>query len=327
MTSQFGRSERIQAYRALCSEPGVSIPAFSQAWWLDLVVPDEWDVVLTHRGQSIVGSLPFYLRERRGMQFSEMPPLTPSLGPWVRPSSAKHVKWMSYQQRVLTDLESQLPPVARYRQRWHVGQQNWLPFYWRGYAQTTRYTYRIEPENTKEQVWDGMDVSVRGSIRKAEQCGLLVASGDQTDGLTELAAAVYERQGIPVPYDLKLLERLVAGLLSRAKGRVYRAVGTDSQVEAAALIVEDDSCAYYLVSGSDAVRRGNGGLDLCLWSAIQDALAAGLTFDFEGSMLPGVEASFRHFGATLTPYFEVSQTYNRRLVALDGWRQMRKTNG
>ena len=34
-------------------------------------------------------------------------------------------------------------------------------------------------------------------------------------------------------------------------------------------------------------------------------------YDFEGSMIEGVEESFRHFGATQTPYFSIHKTYTK----------------
>ena len=34
-------------------------------------------------------------------------------------------------------------------------------------------------------------------------------------------------------------------------------------------------------------------------------------YDFEGSMIEGVEESFRHFGAAQTPYFTIRKTYTK----------------
>jgi hypothetical protein len=45
-----------------------------------------------------------------------------------------------------------------------------------------------------------------------------------------------------------------------------------------------------------------------MWSAIKVAKSKGVkTFDFEGSMIPGVEKFFRGFGGELTTYFAIQK--------------------
>ena len=59
-----------------------------------------------------------------------------------------------------------------------------------------------------------------------------------------------------------------------------------------------------------------------LGQAIQDAQAKELEiFDFEGSMLPGVEAFFRGFNGELKPYFTVWKYGNRLLSFIDTMRK------
>lgn len=65
------------------------------------------------------------------------------------------------------------------------------------------------------------------------------------------------------------------------------------------------------------MTRNNGAGILLIWEAIRFTKEnLGLdTFDFEGSMLPNVEAIRRQFGAVQVPYFTVWK-YNSSLLKL-----------
>jgi hypothetical protein len=65
------------------------------------------------------------------------------------------------------------------------------------------------------------------------------------------------------------------------------------------MLLFDHACSYYLASG---IRMDARSGSMNLWSRaliermIHDTHARGLTFDFEGSVLPGVEHFFRGWG-------------------------------
>ena len=91
-------------YRVLCDAES-SIPLFSKAWWLDAVCGDDgWNVVLVEKGENIIGAMPFYIKHHLGFKKFIQPPLTQTLGPWIRPSNAKYAKILSYQKSVLGEL-------------------------------------------------------------------------------------------------------------------------------------------------------------------------------------------------------------------------------
>jgi len=62
-----------------------------------------------------------------------------------------------------------------------------------------------------------------------------------------------------------------------------------------------------MAGGGNPSLRNSGAHSLILWEAIRYVADYAETFDFEGSMLPGVERFFREFGAIQTPYFTISK--------------------
>ena len=44
------------------------------------------------------------------------------------------------------------------------------------------------------------------------------------------------------------------------------------------------------------------GMNLILWNEIKASIESGRSFDFEGSMIPGVDQFFKRYRGTKTPY-------------------------
>ena len=303
-------------YRKLCeSEP--TIPVFSQDWWLDAVCGDEWDVCLVEKGSTVVAAMPYHLRTNRfGMKVISQPQETQTLGPWLRSSDSKMANRLGQEKDLLTELIDQLPAFSQFHQNWHHAYNNWLPFYWRDFEQTTRYTYRLPDLSDLDLVWAGFRENIRGDIRKAkDRFRLIVRSDLSIDDFLALNAKTFERQGMTLPYTESFIKRLDSACAEHAARAIFIAVDADGRHHAGVYTVWDKESAYYLMGGSDPELRSSGASSLCLWAAIQHASTVTKSFDFEGSMIEPVERFFRAFGAIQTPYFSISKTPSRLLLA------------
>jgi hypothetical protein len=308
-------------YRDACAS-GLPVPLFSQPWWLDAVAGgDGWDVALVTNGEGIVASMPYCVRRRYGLIVSAQPPLTQTLGPWLRGTGAGTAKALSRQKRLMDELIVQLPDAAFFSQNWHYSQQNWLPFYWKGFRQTTRYTYVLPDLTSLDRVWGGLDQSARTDIRKAgERFGVRLREAPQLLDLLALSRKTFERQGRRYPYREDIVQRLYATCLSRGAGQILIAEDAAGRAHAGAFIVWDQNSAYYLIGGGDPELRSSGATSYCLWEAIRSAARVTARFDFEGSMIEPIEKFFRSFGAEQVPYFNVSRTSSKFLALLDAVR-------
>ncbi|WP_322629715.1 GNAT family N-acetyltransferase [Halothiobacillus sp.] len=313
-----------EAYRELCdSEP--SIPVFSQAWWLDAVADGTWDAVIAYQGKRVVGSLPFVARRRLGFTVLTQPKLTQTLGPWVRPTNKSYPKALAYEKDVLIALADGLPRHHYYGQNWDCARQNWLPFYWRGFEQSTRYTYRLNGLGDENVLWSGLQQNIRGDIRKArDRYELTVRPAHNLDEFLRLNRKTFERQGRGVPYSRELVERIDQSAAARSARDCLVAVDPQGRAHAGAYIVRQDGTAYYLMGGGDPALRSSGATSLVLWEAIRNQPEDVDVFDFEGSMIEPIERFFRAFGAIQTPYFHVSKTDSKLLTVGRCLRQMLK---
>lgn len=303
-------------YRALCeSEP--SIPLFSQAWWLEaLAGGGHWDVALVESGGQIVASMPYVIRQRLGRVLLGHPPLTQTLGPWIRETGAKQASRLARQKDLMQQLIGALPDYDQFNANWHYSQTNWLPFYWSGFTQTTRYTYRLPDLTDQKILWSGLRENIRCDIRKAEgRFGLQVRTAMGLDTFLSLNIQTFERQGKELPYPKELVRRLDAACQQRNARQIFIAEDEQGRAHAGVYIVWDENSAYYLMGGGDPELRKSGATSLCMWEAIKFAGTVTKSFDFEGSMIEPVERFFRAFGAEQTPYFAVSHTPSKVIRA------------
>jgi lipid II:glycine glycyltransferase (peptidoglycan interpeptide bridge formation enzyme) len=222
-------------------------------------------------------------------------------------------------------LIDQLPKYDLFRQNFSPEIKNWLPFYWRGFQQTTRYTYRLSSLADSDVIWDGFQDKIRTDIRKAKKLGVVAERCSDIDAFLAVNELTFNRQGIGLPYSRSYVKRLFAASQANEAGTIFLARGQDGRVHAGNLLVWNEHCAYYLMGGGDPELRNSGATSLAMWQAIQFAATVSRVFDFEGSMIEPVERFFRGFGAVQTPYFSISHIRSKRLASAMALRSMAKS--
>lgn len=121
-----------------------------------------------------------------------------------------------------------------------------------------------------------------------------------------------EKQGERITYDFDVFKRIYDAAHRSRAAKTWYALDAKNNIHAAILVVFDRHSAYYLISTIDPGFRSSGAATLLVRDAISYVSKYTKRFDFEGSMIAGVEQSFRRFGAILTPYFSLHKD-NRRL--------------
>lgn len=300
---------------------------FEESWWLDAVCgPGNWGEVRVERGGAVQARLRYSIARKFGFQVLSVPTLTQTLGPWISDTGATVASDLGRQKDLCEELIDQLPPHALFEQSFHRSVVNWLPWYWRGFEQTTCYSYRLEDLSNLERVWKGFQENIRREIRKAERRHSLKVRTDL--GLEEflnLDEMTFKRQGMPLPYSRDLVRRLDAACAERGRRRIFFVQAPDGRLHAAVYMVWDENSAYYLMGGSDPTLRNSGAGSLAIWAAIQHAATVSRSFDFEGSMVEPIERFFRAFGGRQVPYFQVRRFNSRSLKVL--WHLRRAFNG
>lgn len=276
---------------------------FHEPWWLDAVAPDAWDEVVVDGDAGPVARWRFARRRRRGLTQIGAPALSPYLGPEVARGDGKRATRLSRDHDLKAELIGALPRYDVLLAGSPPDDLNHLPFGWAGFEVRPRVTYELRDLHDLDARWKDCGESTRRAIRKAEK-RLHVGSRADADDLHRMMRATFGRQGLDAPVDEALLDRVVGASTERGRGMTLSAVDDDGRLHGAVLLVWDDDRAYYLGGGADPELRSSGAQSLLLWEAVKHAATTSETFDFEGSMVPGIERFFRGFGAHQQVWFQ-----------------------
>jgi len=280
---------------------------FCRSWWLKAVAPQRFTILALRKGDRIVAGIPMVHTRKWGYHAIHMPRLTQTLGVLLAPSTSdRYEKRLSREMDVLESLVKAIPKANYFSVNFHPNFTNWLPFYWAGYKQTTYYTYAITDLSDLDRVFLEFAHSKRKNIKKAQ--GLVEVREDLP------AAEFYShhkmtlgKQRASISYSYDLFERIYNATYENHAGKIWYAIDAERNIHAAIFVVFDCESAYYLISSIDPDYRNSGAASLLLRDAIAYVSQYTNRFDFEGSMIKGVEHSFRKFGATQTPYFNISK--------------------
>ncbi len=290
-----------------------SIPLFCRDWWMDAVCFDEWDVLLTDEKGKIVGALPYHLRKKMGFRCVIQPQLTQYNGIWIKnkPATTDNDR-LSFEKKIFSKLIEQLEQLglSYYQQCFHMSITNWLPFYWRGYKQTTRYTYLIGSIGNSEKVFSRFSPAKQRQIRKCE--GKLHLSLDmRPDEFYSHHKQSLKERGEEIIYSFELFQRIYKAAQAHGSGQIFTIKDDEGEIHACLFIVWDKTSAYTLLYSISNKHASSGASTLVIWEAIKFLLNKTKSFDFEGSMIEGIENSYRQFATVQKPYFLIEKSYSR----------------
>lgn len=309
-------------YNQLCEiEP--TIPIFSTAWWMDAVCGEEnWDVFLVEKSGQIIASMPYYIKKDKwGLKKITMPNLlTQFNGIWIKyPEKQKYSSKLSYEKKIIYSIIEQLEllNIAAFMQRFHYSFTNWLPFFWKGFKQTTRYTYAIDDLNDLDLVFSYFDKSKRKNIKRAEK-HLTVKYDLPAKDFYENHKITLRKQGAKIAYNFDVFKRIYDASYEHNSGKTIYCVDDKFNLHSAIFVVWDKNSAYDLISTIDPDFRQSGSSSLLIREIIKYVSCKTIKFDFEGSMIEDIERSFRRFGAIQKQYFSISKNYSPILMITDG---------
>lgn len=299
-----------EKYIKFCEDMNINI--FSQYWWLDAVSgKDNWDVILNEKGGKILGALPYSFDTTNKGLIINQSKLTQKNGIYIDyPNNQKYTSRLSFERKIIDGLIDELEKkdMKSYTQNFDYSFTNWLPFYWRGYNQTSRYTYVIEETNDFESVYNNIDSSTKNLIRKAKKI-VQIKTGMDIEKFYKINKMTFERKEMNIPYSLELLKRIEDVCLSHNCRKSFYAVDKNNNIHAAVYVVWDKESMYYLLGGINPEFKNSNATSLLLLEAIKLAGRMNLKFDFEGSMNKDIEKFFSSFGGYQKQYFTITKNF------------------
>lgn len=286
-----------------------SIPIFMQAWWMDAVCEKgEWNVLLYKESGEIRGVLIYYSVKKFGFQFILQPPLTQFNGIWLnyKDNQSENDK-IHFEKKVIKNLIQQLDDLkfSYYNQNYNTNFKNWLPLYWSGFKQTTRYSYQIKDISDPEKCYQNFDYSKQKQIKKCIDSLHTIEIND--DEFYDLLVLNYKEKKQEVLFSRNFFKRLYKACMDHQQGKIVAVADEQENIHAALFIVYDNFISYDLISAIHPDFKSSGGSTLVVYEAIKQMSKLVKTFDFEGSMDQKIENSFSKFGTVQTAYFNIAK--------------------
>ncbi len=299
-------------YRDFCQK--ASLPVFVQDWFLNTVcIGGEWDFVFVKEAGEVVGVLPYFIKKSLGFSYITMPVGAKYMGPFLLPSKDN----IKDQHRIYEQLIKQLPSVHNYEQHFPLNITNWLPFYWEGYQQTTKYTYCLNVTNL-QTLNRKFAEKTRYKIRKAGKT-LEVLTHLSAEQFHEIHQMSFDKQGIKTPLSLDAFLAFDKVLTQHNARQMFFAVDKEQHIHAVLYVILDKEVAYMHFLGSNPAFTKSEAVLFIYWNAFQYIHDQGIALiDFEGSMMKNVETILRRVRAVQTPYFSVRKRYSSLFRLIQG---------
>jgi hypothetical protein len=272
---------------------------FARSWWLGALGAPVHILAYFKEGHLLAG-LPLYFERRFGVEICTMPKLTQTLGPILAPPNGRHVNAAWEEMDILGAFAETLARHSIVFQAFHPALQNWCPFYWNGFTQTSRATHIVNLGSI-DKVWAGMAHRTRRAVRNAERNGVTITRCSP-DVVWIAEQKTFAAQRMRVPHSVEYLQGLWRAANAHGAGECFSAMDAEQQVHAAAFMVWDCNRAYAIAMGGDPKLRGRASTSLLVWHMLQFAAERSPVFDFTGSTLQSVELFLRSFGTTQVPY-------------------------
>lgn len=307
-------------YRSFFQEELPGLYVFQDPHWLDAVAgPENWSVSLYRKGGQIVGAWPFaYTRFGNKFRIST-PSFTQFTGMWIKyPDGQKYEKRLAYEKEVSDALLSQIEtlPLISIQQKFSPDYTNWQPLYWKGFQQTTNYSFRIDDISDPAAVEKEFGHAKRKNIKRALSENLKIGFDLPSETFYENHVLTLQKQNAEIAYSYELFRRMYQTAYKYHLGRTIYAEDAAGNLHAALFVIWNKTCAFDLISTIDPDFRNSGASTLLICEMIRTLADKTAAFDFEGSMIEGVANSFSQFGTLQKPYFQVSKIYDRKALLL-----------
>ena len=294
------------------AEPHIGV--FASEKWLSIYGDSLTMIGIYKDEHQLIGGFYYLKTKKLGFDFIKLPPYTPHCGLFYNNESKNQSSRNSFSKEVVqevcnyfSELKSALTVLA-----FPSSVSDMQPFIWDKYKVVPNYTYRINLEKPFEEIKSHFDSKTRNAINKAVKEGVDVSLNSLTkqqvydmlvDNLNSAGANIYE----------KPLKKILFNFSDDSNSFYYVARKND-EVLGLVFCIYDSNVCYYLLAAVSKKSGIQGVNNLLVQHCIERAQQLNCkVFDFEGSMLKGVEKFFRSFGPEIFPYF----TANKAMLPLE----------
>lgn len=284
--------------------------------YMDIIAPG-WKGIEVWRDTKLMAVMPIFPKEKAGFAYALQPAFSQFWGIFFTSDiPANSYKAFSLKRKIVQAVLAAIPTEVKWFLSGFAPEFDYpIPFHWQEYTLQNRYTYRLDLSIGIEAVQKNFGSDTRYDIRKAEKEGIVVQNSTDANGLLKLIAENHDSGKMLLDAaELETLKKLIPYLIQEDRGHLFEAKTSTGELLAAVLTAHFAGKTVYLMSAQSPKGSSSGAMSLNLQMAIATATATSHIFDFEGSMIEGIEGFFRGFGGTPTPYLIIEKNQLPLLV-------------
>lgn len=288
------------------AEPHIGV--FASKEWLSIYGESLVMIGIYKDENQIIGGF-YYLKTKKfGFDFIKLPPYTPHCGLFFIGESTNQSSKNNFTKEVVlevcnhfNELKSTLTILA-----FPSNVIDMQPFIWDKYKVIPNYTYRLSLEKTLEEIKSNFESKTRNAINKAVKEGVEISLNSLTRQQV-FASLVTNLDSAGANIYYAPLKNILFGFSDESNSFCYVA-RKNNEVLGLVFCIYDKNVCYYLLAAVGKNIGVQGVNNLLVLHCVEKAQQLGCkVFDFEGSMLKGVEKFFRSFGPEMFPYYTANK--------------------
>jgi lipid II:glycine glycyltransferase (peptidoglycan interpeptide bridge formation enzyme) len=293
---------------------------FEQPWWLDLVAPKQWnEEIIKNNKDEVIARIAYV----KGEKSIFMPKMTQCMGIW---ESSQIKSNYGERKRNYYKLFEEINKNKSVEICLNPSNEYVLPFRWMGYRMEPKFTYRINNLSDCNELYSRFNKRAKRNIRCAQKEVKIYTETD-LERLWKTLDKTFQAQNRKNPMPKELIYKIVKYCDENDHGKYIEARDGAGNTHSCAYFVYDEKVCYYLIGASDSDFRNSGAQSLVLWEGIQFAAQKSCIFDFEGSMIEGIENFFRQFNSVCTPYYVIRKNGLIKDIELEAKMRIKKIIG
>jgi len=281
------------------SSPQGSI--FSKTWYLN-ALQVEYEILVIKEKTDINAGIVLAKNE---INTYANPMLDKYLGVLFESKEGNRQKIVSKEYKYMGLFIEELKKIQSFDYYFHPSFDNWIPFSWGGFTQQTRYTYRLDLSNSIEEIESHFHTNTKRNIKNANKHHIDIRENIEFEEFYEIINKTFIRQGSKAPFNKEKIKRYIETLEAKGHFISFGAYTQDNRLISVSGVAHDSETAYLLFNGIDIENQVRGANTLLVHETIKYFQGKCKIYDFEGSMLFGVEEFYRRFGGELTPYMRI----------------------
>lgn len=221
-------------------------------------------------------------------------------------NDSKSLKEISLRYKISNILILHLKKIKTFDYYFHPTYDNWIPFSWMGFSQQTRYTYHLNLNLSIDEIYINYHSKMKNDIKNAINKNIRIIYFVENNKFYDVINKTFLRQGGKAPFSKKKILDFISHLEQKDCFSSFGAIDENNNLLAVCGCVYHNKTSHLILNGIDSTKSVRGANALMIHESIKYLKTKGiLTYDFEGSMLNGVEQFYRRFGGNLVPYMKI----------------------